>query len=78
MYSPTEEDSWSAAADMMREGKQIQLETPLAINGGAAGLEDAKKIASLCHDFDDWMRKVKRTFDPNTVADPAGYTSAEE
>jgi glycolate oxidase len=74
-WGPQDEESGKGVLQMMEEGRKIQLKTPLAVNWMGMG-ERAKELGPLCYDYHDWMRKVKKTLDPNAVSDPSNYISA--
>jgi glycolate oxidase len=78
MYSPTEADSWRAGADMMLDGTEIELKKPLAFSWTIMGNDVVNKFGPLVGNVQNWQRKIKRAFDPNTAADPSGYISPEE
>jgi glycolate oxidase len=77
MYNPLDEESSIGTQTMLDEGEQIQLKTPLAISWMAMGDEQVQKVGPLCGNVQNWQRQIKRTFDPNTVSDIAGYISPD-
>lgn len=78
MYSQNEADSWKAAAYMMAEGGEIALKTPLSIGWAIIGSDTVNTLGPLVGNVQNWQRKIKKAFDPNNTADPAGYIKPEE
>jgi glycolate oxidase len=78
MYSPTEVDSWTAGAEMMKEGNGIKLKTPMSFSWTVMGNDVVKEYGPMLCNIHDWQRKIKKAFDPNTATDPAGYIALEE
>jgi hypothetical protein len=81
-FDPLDEESTNGMAQMADEGVEICLKTPFNLCWGTfGGLAVGTKrisVGPLCYNFTDWMRKIKRVFDPNSVSDLAGYISPEE
>jgi len=78
MYSPTEANSWKAAAQMMKEGGEIALKTPFSIGWTIMGNDVVNTLGTHFHNVQNWQRKIKRALDPNTASDPTGYISIDE
>jgi glycolate oxidase len=78
MYSPTEGDSWTAAAEMMGEGGEIALKEPFSIGWTVMGHDVVNTLGPLFNNVQNWQRKIKKALDPNTTADPMGYIKSEE
>jgi glycolate oxidase len=74
---PSDEESVKGAAEMLQEGREIALKVPLAPFLSGGGEEAAREMGPLRGNYHNWMRKIKKSFDPNTVSDPKGYISAE-
>ena len=62
---------------MGQEGREIAFKTPVGGLAWTAMGERAKELGPYCGNFHNWMRKIKKAFDPNTASDPSGYTSAD-
>jgi glycolate oxidase len=77
-YSPTDEESFRGMEEMMEEGDEIALKTPLGPFLRGTGDEGANKYGPLRYNFHHWMRKVKKTFDPNNASDPTNYIWVKE
>jgi len=75
-FSSTNE-SYKGFGDMMHEGSEIALKTPISMGWTASG-EMAKIFGPHLGNVQNWMRKIKKTFDPDIVCDPAGYISIGE
>jgi hypothetical protein len=78
MYSPTEADSWRAAAEMMKEGGEIALKSPFSIGWTIMGNDAVNNLGPLVGNVQKWQRRIKKALDPNTTADPMGYVLPEE
>jgi glycolate oxidase len=78
MYSPTEADSWKAGAQLMGEGNEIALKTPLSLGWTIMGNDVVNNFGPLVGNVQNWQRKIKKALDPNTASDPGGYISPEE
>ena len=78
LYSPTEVDSWKAGADMQKEGKEIGLNKPLSVGWTLMGNDVVRELGPRFGNVQDWQRRIKKAFDPNAAADPAGYISVED
>jgi glycolate oxidase len=76
-FDPHDDESRIGMSQMRNEGTEITFSTPCAISWVSTG-EITKVIGPRCGNFQDWLRKIKKTFDPNAVSDPAWYVSAEE
>jgi glycolate oxidase len=81
-FSSTDEVSIQGMQEMLAEGNEIAIRTPIslswrALGTGSYGITTAT-IGPLCYNYDKWMRKIKRAFDPNTASDPSTYAKAEE
>jgi glycolate oxidase len=77
-YDPIDKESCKGFVQMGQEGSEIAFKTPI---GGLAWIsmgEMMKVLGPACGNFPNWMRQIKKAFDPNTAADPIGYISAEE
>jgi hypothetical protein len=78
LFSPIDEESWQAAADMAAEGKDISLNTPLCSSWVAVGNPIAREMGPHISNFQEWMKKIKKAFDPNNASDPSGYIAVDE
>jgi glycolate oxidase len=71
-FSSIDDTSINGMADMIGDGIRICLKTPLALNWSFFG---AELVGPQCYNFHNWMRVIKRTFDPNLLADSSHYIS---
>jgi hypothetical protein len=76
-FNPLDEKSCNGMRQMQQDGMEICLKTPFSISWASLGAEDLNLVGPLCQNYPVWMRKIKKAFDPRTVSDPTGYTSAE-
>jgi glycolate oxidase len=74
----TNEEASRGKMQLDKEAAERSLEAPLSNGWLAMGQEGTKRLSPHCGNFDTWMRKIKKAFDPNCVSDPVGYISAEE
>ena len=77
-FNSTNDESISGMEEMMKEGKEICLKTPFSYSWAVRGTEELDKLGPLCFNYQNWMRKIKKAFDPNTASDPTGYIMTEE
>jgi glycolate oxidase len=80
--SSTDQASIKGMRQMMEEGHALAITTPIsvswrALGTGSYGISTAE-IAPHCFNYDRWMRKIKKAFDPNTASDPSTYAFPEE
>ena len=76
-YSSINMESIKGRQQMEQEGFEICYNTPFSFSWVARGEEFLSRIGPTCCNFHDWMRKIKKTFDPNCVSDPMNYIPAE-
>lgn len=72
-FSSIDMDSVNTYAKMSAEGIDMACKTPFAFNWS---FFPAEMVGPMCCNFQDWMRKVKKTLDPNEASDPTNYISA--
>ncbi|MFA5308940.1 MAG: FAD-binding oxidoreductase [Dehalococcoidales bacterium] len=82
-FDPLDEASTKGATELIGDGIKISLSTPFSLTWGTSGgmifgLKSQPPIGPLCYNYHEWMRKIKKAFDPNTASDPEGYISPEE
>jgi glycolate oxidase len=77
-YDPSSAEACQGVTEMAAEGAGKAMQTPLAFSWVVMGDERVKMLGPAFHNVHDWMRKIKKVFDPHTVSDPSGYISAEE
>lgn len=77
-YDPSSEEAFKGVGEVVMEGVGVSMQAPPAFSWVVMGDERAKMFGPALHNVHDWMRKIKKTFDPNTVSDPSGYISTEE
>jgi hypothetical protein len=72
-YNPLDVESCKGMIQMEEDGRQMAIREGLA-RGVMPTDERAKEVGP---NLPNWMRKVKKTFDPNAVSDANNYISAE-
>jgi len=77
-YDPCDKASFESMVKMMDEGEEIGIKVPLGPFLRGTGDEGANKYGPIRHNFHNWMRKIKKTFDPNTAIDPTNYIWADK
>jgi len=65
-------DSFKGFGEMVQEGNDIAIKTPLAMGWMSMGGMARVWGPYLCN-VDEWMRKIKKSFDPAIVSDSSGY-----
>jgi glycolate oxidase len=76
-FNALDNDSIKGMMEMVMEGTEICVKTPIAFSWTSMG-PLTNMIGPLCCNHQNWMRKIKKTFDPGTISDPFFYISAEE
>jgi glycolate oxidase len=81
-WDPLDEQSSKGILEMVDDGVEICMQTPFNTCWGtvAGKIRGTKEVAvgPLCYNYQNWMRKIKSAFDPNSVSDLSGYISPEE
>ena len=54
------------------------VEKSLGIPFGGGGDRMAKLLGPHTMNYHQWLAKIKKTFDPNVVSDPATYVRPED
>jgi len=78
LYDPTDEESSRLTVQMVQEGDELKLKTPLATNWMIMSDESVREFGPMVGNLQNWQRKVKKAFDPNTVSETTNYISPEE
>jgi glycolate oxidase len=73
-YNPLDEASCQGMVRMEADGREMVMRNNLA--GFGVPTEERAKV--IGPNFPNWMRQIKKTFDPNAVADSQSYISAKE
>ena len=74
---PTDEEACNGAMQMVAEATEMTFKKPLAVSW-AIFMHPIEQIGQACLNFHNWMRRIKRAFDPDTVSDPSGYIAADD
>jgi glycolate oxidase len=72
-YNPLDEKSCQGMVQMETDGRELAIKAHLT---GLSRPTD-ERAKTIGPDFPNWMRQVKKAFDPNTISDPKNYISAE-
>jgi hypothetical protein len=75
LFDPWDKQSMQGFSEMAAEGMEIARGIPTSLGWMAVG---AQAPALGLGEVVRWMRKIKKSFDPDTVSDPFGYIAAEE
>jgi glycolate oxidase len=77
-YDILDEETYKGVIGMPEEGMKKALALPLCMSWCVMGDQANRMLGPFVGNVQDWMRKVKRTFDPDCVSDPTFYISPEE
>jgi glycolate oxidase len=80
MYDPNDEASCQGVLEMIREGAEVSFKTPFNLSWAPWALivaADMDRIGASCGNFQNWLRQIKKTFDPNAVSDSTQYITVE-
>jgi glycolate oxidase len=81
IYNPLDAESASGMAEMIIEGAEVSFKTPFNLSWAPWALiiaADIDKIGSECCNFQDWLRRIKNTFDPESASDSGQYISPDK
>jgi len=73
LFSSIDMDSINGYAQVTAEGVEIARKTPFAFNWS---FFPAEMVGPLCCNFQNWMRKIKKSFDPGAVSDSTNYINS--
>ncbi len=73
MYDPSDPESAKAAVEYIAEADEAVLKGSLGQPIGALPKQAVNVYGPACFNYQDWMRKLKRAFDPNIASDPISY-----
>jgi len=77
-FGSLNQDSINGMMEMMMKGRDICTKNSFAISWSLMGDMDMQNIAPLCFNYQNWMKKIKKTFDPNIVSDPKMYVTPDK
>ena len=81
MYDHHDHDSAEGAYQYLTESNQAMLDKKLGtpiFQVSQVGKGKHGMFGAACFNYDKWLRKIKREFDPNNTCDPTAYASPEE
>jgi hypothetical protein len=81
MYDHNDDESAEGAFQYLAESNQACLDESLGtpifqISQVGQGKHGA--FGPACYDYDKWLRKIKKEFDPNGAGDPTAYSPPEQ
>jgi len=77
-YDPIDKDSSEGMVEMQKDGTREALELPVGGQSWTAMGLRVKEVGPTCGNFQNWIYKIKNTFDPNTVSDPSSYITGKD
>jgi hypothetical protein len=77
LFDPLDEESSKLTRQMVKEGDEVKLKTPLATNWMIMNDESIREFGPMVGNLQNWQRQIKRTFDPNTVSETTDYISPD-
>lgn len=81
-YDPTDLDTVKNVINYMREANKMMLEKKFGIAGLEGGFSYCNDIhdqfGPACLNYDKWMKKIKKAFDPNLVAESTFFITPEK
>ena len=81
MYDHHDDESAEGAFQYLAESNQACLDKrlgPPIFQVSQVGVGKHGAFGPACFNYDTWLRRIKREFDPNNTADPTAYAAAEE
>jgi len=75
-FSSTDINATLGFAEMAKEGTEMALKLPVGMGWVVMG-EAVKAFGPRFGNLQNWMKKIKKTLDPDVVSDPIGYISAD-
>jgi glycolate oxidase len=78
MYDPSDPESAKGAVEYLAEADEAVLQRSLGQPLGALPNQAAGVYGPACFNYQDWMRRIKKAFDPNVASDPSFYIEPEE
>ena len=81
MYDHHDDESAEGAFDYLAESNQACLDRhlgPPIFQVSQVGTGKHGTFGQACFNYDAWLRKIKREFDPNNTSDPTAYASPDE
>jgi hypothetical protein len=76
-FSSIDETSIKGMQEMVVAGEEQCMKAPYAWSWTANGPQVYEMVGPACYNYHTWMRKIKKSFDPNNVGDEARYIAAE-
>jgi len=73
MYDPSDPESAKGAVEYVAETDEAVLQGSLGQPIGILPSQAVNVYGPACFNYQDWMRRIKKAFDPNIASDPAFY-----
>jgi len=81
MYDHNDDESAEGAFQYLADSNQACLDKKLGppiFQVSQVGKGKHGTFGPACFDYDKWLRRIKKEFDPNNTADPTAYSPPEE
>lgn len=78
IYDPTDPESCRGFAEYLKECNEADVEHKLGVPFFIIGDNLHNWFGPYCNNYQIWLRKIKKEFDPNNTSDPGHYVSSEE
>ena len=73
MYDPSDPESAKGAVEYVAETDKAVVQGSLGQPIGILPSQAAGVYGPACFNYQDWMRRIKKAFDPNIASDPSFY-----
>lgn len=73
MYDPSDPESAKGAVEYVAEADAAVLQESLGQPIGVLPSQAVNVYGPACFNYQDWMRRIKKAFDPNVASDPSFY-----
>ncbi len=77
LYSTKDPQSLMATDKLIEAGAEASIKHAFGIPIAGFGQETNARLGPACHDYHQWLKKIKTALDPNCVSDPFFYAESE-
>ncbi len=77
LYDPSRRECVTAAGELVEAGVRASVEKAFGIPIAGFGMEGHAVYSPKCHNYQNYMAKIKRALDPHTASDPFFYSEPE-
>nr|MDO8061989.1 hypothetical protein [Candidatus Freyrarchaeum guaymaensis] len=77
VYDPTDPESCKGFADYLKKCNEADVQHSLGTPFFIIGDELHDWFGPYCNNYQVWLRRIKRAFDPNDTSDPGHYVSSK-